>query len=79
MAGNRDQKLDMYRRNKIILYSQAYKSMSCKWSKPGACHHLSFTINPVLSNFIGKIHFFEQFHIFVPNYSEGVENETNLA
>ena len=59
--------------------------MSCNRSKPGfcpgTCRHLSFAINPVLSNFIRKINFFEQFHIFVPNYSKGVFflNETNLG
>ena len=38
--------------------------------------------NTVLSNFIGKITFFVQFHILVPNYSDGsyfLENETNLG
>ena len=39
--------------------------------KPGACHHLSFATNAILSNFIEKIKFFVQFYIFVPNYSEG--------
>ena len=43
----------------------------CNRSKPGACRHLSFATNAVLSNFIEKINFFEQFYIFAPNYSEG--------
>ena len=50
-------------------------------SKPGACRHFLFATNPVLSNFIRKIIYFVQFHIFAPNYSEGsyfFENETNL-
>ena len=45
--------------------------MGCNRSKPGACHHLSFATNPVLSNFIGKLIFFTQFDILVPNYSQG--------
>ena len=40
-------------------------------SKPGACRHLSFATNPVLSNFKCKINFLIQFDILVPNYSEG--------
>ena len=45
--------------------------MWCNRSKPGACCHLSFAINPVLSNVIGKIKFFIQLDILVLNYSEG--------
>ena len=42
----------------------------CNRSKPGPCRHLSFATNPVLNNFIGKIKYFVQDHISVPNYSE---------
>ena len=40
-------------------------------TKPGACRHSSFATNPVLNYLEGKIKFFVQFHILVPNCSEG--------
>ena len=39
-------------------------------SKPGACHHLSFPLSPVLSYLYENI-FLTQFDTLVPNYSEG--------
>ena len=62
--------------NTDILYLWMQEEHNCDVTgqkfKPGTCRHLSFATNPVLSNFIGKINFFVQFHIFAPNCSETI-------